>query len=230
VKTHLLKGLRGYIVAGLLFVVPLVLSVYVVVRMFFWLDGLLNYQASYLINHFLGRDASATPIPGIGLLALILILLFAGFGVRNFIGRRFVKLSDYILGRIPIVGHIYSTLQQIGYAFLSDRSETFKKAILFEYPRSGAYSIGFITQDTRGVVQRTLSSHNKEDCYSIFLPTTPNPTSGFLLFIPKSDVIELDLSIEEALKLVISGGSIVPAEKPESGINPIAADAGRPGE
>ena len=229
-KAHLLKGIRGYFVAGLLFVVPLVLSIYVVVRMFFWLDGLLNRQASYLIYHFLGRDTSATPIPGIGLLALIVIFLLAGFGVRNFIGRRIVKLSEFILGRIPIVGDIYSMLQQIGHAFLSDRSETFKKAVLFEYPRAGAYSIGFITQDTRGVVQRTLSSHKKEDCYSIFLPTTPNPTSGFLLFIPKADVIELELSIEEALKLVISGGSIVPIEKRIPGLNRVAHDAVSPGE
>ncbi len=213
----MLKGLRRYIVAGLLFVVPLVLSIYVVVRLFFWLDGLLNRQASYIIYHFLGKDTSAHPIPGIGLLALVLILLVAGFSVRNFIGRRFVKLSEYLLGQIPIVGHIYGTLQQIGYAFLSDRSETFKKAVLFEYPRPGSYSIGFITQDTRGVVQRTLTGNRKEDCYSIFVPTTPNPTSGFLLFVPKKDVFELDLTIEEALKLVISGGSIVPAEKKAQG-------------
>ena len=215
-KKQLLKGIRSYIVAGLLFVVPLVVSVYVVIRMFFWLDGLLNRQVSYLIYHFLDGDASANPIPGIGLLALILVLFTAGFFVRNYIGRRIVKLSEFVLGRIPIVGHIYGTLQQIGHAFLSDRSETFKKAVLFEYPRIGSYSIGFITQDTRGVVQSTLSSHEKEDCYSIFVPTTPNPTSGFLLFVPKKDVFELDLSIEEALKLVISGGSIVPVEKQQA--------------
>ncbi len=156
-KKRLIKGLRGYIVAGLLFVVPLVLSIYVVVRLFFWLDGLLNSQASHIIYYFLGKDTSVHPIPGIGLVALILILFIAGFGVRNFIGRRFVKLSEYVLGRIPIVGHIYGTLQQIGYAFLSDRSETFKKAVLFEYPRPGSYSVGFITQDTRGIIQRTLT-------------------------------------------------------------------------
>jgi uncharacterized membrane protein len=220
----MLKGIRSYFIAGLLFVVPLVLSVYVVIRMFFWLDGLLNQQVSYLIFHFLGKDTSAHPIPGIGLLALVLVFLVAGFTVRNYIGRRIVKISDLVLSRIPIVGHIYSTLQQIGHAFLSDRSDTFKKAVLFEYPRAGSYSIGFITQDTRGVVQKTLSDHKREDCFSIFVPTTPNPTSGFLLFIPKKDVLELDLSIEEALKLVISGGSIVPAEKKASLIKNVARE------
>ena len=215
-KNKILKSIRSYFIAGLLFIVPLVLSIYVVVRLFFWLDGLLNDQVNYLVYHFLGRDTAAHPIPGIGLLALVLIFLVAGFGVRNYIGRRFVKLSEFLLGRIPIVGHIYGMLQQIGHAFLSDRSDTFKKAVLFEYPRPGSYSIGFITQDTRGIVQRTLNEHNRQDCYSVFVPTTPNPTSGFLLFIPKKDVMELDLSIEEALKLVISGGSIVPAEKKES--------------
>lgn len=208
-KTRLVKGIRGYLAAGLLFLVPLVLTVYVVVNLFLWLDGILNRQVSYLIYEFLGQASTARPIPGVGLLALLLILLFTGIAVRNILGRQLVRLSDLILSRIPLVRHIYVTLQQIGQAFLSEKSETFKRAVLFEYPRVGIYSIGFITQDTKGLIQRRLSENNKEDCYSIFLPTTPNPTSGYLLFVPKADVIELNISVEEALKLVISGGSIV---------------------
>ncbi|MBN1480973.1 DUF502 domain-containing protein [candidate division KSB1 bacterium] len=213
-KTRLVKGIRGYLAAGLLFLVPVVLTFYVVVKLFFWLDGILNRQVSYLIFNFLGKTPSH-PIPGVGLLALLLILLLTGIAVRNFLGRQLVKLSDFILSRIPLVGHIYSTLQQIGHAFLSEKSETFKRAVLFEYPRHGLYSIGFITQDTKGLIQQRLFDHQKEDCYSVFLPTTPNPTSGFLLFVPKVNVIELNMSVEEALKLIISGGSIVPFEKSE---------------
>jgi uncharacterized membrane protein len=209
VKTRLVKSVRGYLAAGLLFLVPVVLTIYVVIRLFLWLDGILNEQVSLLIYRFLEIKSTGTPIPGVGLLALLLIILFTGMAVRNILGRQFVKLSDWILGRIPLVRHIYSTLQQIGQAFLSDKSETFKRAVLFEYPRPGLYSIAFITQDTRGLIQQRLSQNNKEDCYSVFLPTTPNPTSGFLLFVPKTDVIELNISVEEALKLIISGGSIV---------------------
>lgn len=215
-KTRLVKSVRGYLAAGLLFLVPVVLTIYVVIRLFLWLDGILNEQVSLLIYRFLETEPASTPIPGVGLLALFLIILFTGMAVRNFLGRQFVKLSDVILSRIPLVKHIYSTLQQIGHAFLSDKSETFKRAVLFEYPRPGIYSIAFITQDTRGLIQRRLFDKNKEDCYSVFLPTTPNPTSGFLLFVPKTDVIELNISVEEALKLIISGGSIVLEEDVET--------------
>ena len=218
-KTRLVKGIRGYLAAGLLFLVPVVLTIYVVFQLFLWLDGILNQQVSYLIFRFLDIE-SGTPIPGVGLLALVLILLFTGMAVRNILGRQLVKLSDLILSRIPLVKHIYSTLQQIGQAFLSDKSDTFKRAVIFEYPRPGIYSIGFITQDTKGLIQRRLTDNQKEDCYSIFLPTTPNPTSGYLLFVPKSDVVELNISVEEALKLIISGGSIVLPEN----VTPIKAD------
>lgn len=211
-KAQLIKGIRGYLAAGLLFLVPVVLTIYVVVKLFFWLDGILNRQVSFLIFNLLGKTPNH-PIPGVGLLALLLILFVTGITVRNFLGRQLVKLSDLILSRIPLVGHIYSTLQQIGHAFLSEKSETFKRAVLFEYPRQGLYSIGFITQDTKGLVQQRLFEHQKEDCYSVFLPTTPNPTSGFLLFVPKINVIELNMSVEEALKLIISGGAIIPFEK-----------------
>ena len=214
-KKRLVKGIRGYLAAGLLFLVPVVLTIYVVIKLFFWLDGILNRQVSYLIFRFLNTEPSDFPIPGVGLLALLLIIFITGIAVRNIIGRQLVKLSDMILSRIPLVGHIYGTLQQIGHAFLSEKSETFKRAVLFEYPRPGIYSIGFITQDTKGIVQQRLFKNEKEDCYSIFLPTTPNPTSGFLLFVPKTNVIDLKISVEEALKLVISGGSIVPAERAE---------------
>lgn len=215
-KTRLVKGVRGYLAAGLLFLVPVILTIYVVVQLFLWLDGILNEHVSQLIFHFLDAEPASAPIPGVGLVALVLIILLTGMAVRNILGRQLVKLSDLILSRIPLVKHIYGTLQQIGQAFLSDKSDTFKRAVLFEYPRPGIYSIAFITQDTRGLIQRRLSENDKEDCYSIFLPTTPNPTSGFLLFVPKTDVIELNISVEEALKLIISGGSIVLPENVET--------------
>ena len=212
-KTRILKRVRSDFIAGLLFIVPLALTIYVVLELFLWLDGLLNVRVSRLVYQLFEIETPAQPIPGIGLLALLLLLVFTGLVVRNYIGSRLVKISDFVLNRIPIVKHIYGTLHQVGHAFLSDRGETFKRAVLFEYPRPGTYSIGFITQDTKGLIQRALFEASGKDVYSIFLPTTPNPTSGYLLFVPKDEVISLNISVEEALKLIISGGSIVPVER-----------------
>jgi uncharacterized membrane protein len=213
VKTTLVKKIQSSLFAGLLFLVPVVLTFWIVYRVFFWLDGLLNEPVSRLIFSLLAPHQLGRSIPGIGLLALIILLLSTGLMVRNVAGRFIIKWSDLLFSRIPVVRHIYNTFQQIGNAFLSDSSVTFKKAVLFEYPRQGVFSIGFITQDTQGPVQRAVAAQFQKDCYSVFLPTTPNPTSGFLLFIPKNQVVELNISIEEALKLIISGGAIIPLEK-----------------
>ncbi len=205
------KKIQGYFFTGLLVLTPLVLTGYIVWKLFIGIDGILNQKATQLLNQGLRLDPEFHSIPGLGLLALALAIIFVGFIARNYFGRKLLKLSDRFLGRIPVVRHIYSTFQQISEAFLADHSETFKRPILFEYPRRGIYSIGFITQDTRGLVQQNLD----DDVYSVFLPTTPNPTSGFLLFVPKKDVTLLSVSVEEALKLIISGGSIVPVKNIE---------------
>lgn len=208
-----LRQFRSSLLAGLLFLVTLALTVWIVYNVFFWLDGFLNESVSRLIFKVFFPGRVSGSIPGVGVPALLLLLVITGMAVRNVVGRFVVNWSDQLFTHIPVIRHIYTTLQQIGYAFLSDRSETFKRAVLFEYPRSGVFSIGFVTQDTRGPVQRAIAGYVQSDCYSIFLPTTPNPTSGFLLFVPKSQVIELNISVEEALKLIISGGAVVPSEK-----------------
>jgi uncharacterized membrane protein len=200
------KKLRGYFFAGLLVLIPLVLTLYIAWQLFIRIDGLLNEYVTKVIFRSLGIEQTFRSIPGLGLLALIVMIIAVGFVARNYFGRTLIRWSELILSRIPVVRHIYTTFQQISQAFLADHSETFKQAVLFEYPRKGIYSVGFITQDTRGPLQERIG----EDVFSIFLPTTPNPTSGFLLFVPKSDVVLLNITVEEALKLVISGGSIVP--------------------
>ena len=144
-----------------------------------------------------------------GFIALILLIIGTGLLARNYFGKKLIAMGESIVARIPIISRIYSTIQQISQAFFSEKREVFKKAVLFEYPRKGIYSIGFYTQDTRGPVQDAL----EHDVVSIFLPTTPNPTSGFLLFVPKDEIIDLNLTVEEALKLVISGGAIIPQNR-----------------
>ena len=202
------KRFRMYFFAGLLVIIPLALTIYVVWNLFIAIDGLLATPVSQAIYKALDIVPKYRTIPGLGFIALILVILTVGFIARNYVGKKLLGFGDAVLGRIPVVRHIYTTFQQISQAFLADHSETFKRAVLIEYPRKGIYSIGFVTQDTRGIVQSKLP----DDVVSIFLPTTPNPTSGFLLFVPKKDIVLLNITVEEALKLVISGGAIVPSE------------------
>lgn len=212
-KKRLLKKFQRSLLAGLLFLIPVVLTFWIVYKTFLWLDGLLSEPVSRFVFSFLAPLHVGRPIPGIGLAALLLLLFITGLIVRNVIGRFIIKWSNLLFARIPIVRHIYSTFQQIGHAFLSERGDTFKKAVLVEYPRPGVFSLGFITQDTRGPVQDAITAHFQSDCCSVFLPKSPNPTSGYLLFIPKNQIVELNISIEEALKIIISGGAIAPSEK-----------------
>lgn len=201
------RRIRAYFFTGLLVVVPLGLT-YIIIRfLFVTIDDILSETVSTFIREQFGLSLGIRQIPGIGIVTLVLIIVLTGIVARNYFGRKLVNLGDKFVERIPLINRIYVATKQISQAFLSSKREVFKKAILFEYPRRGVYSIGFYTQDTRGPVQQAVD----DDVVSVFLPTTPNPTSGFLLFVPKSEIVELDLTIEEALKLIISGGAIVPS-------------------
>lgn len=201
------RRLRAYFFTGLLVVVPLGLTYFIIRFLFVTIDDILSETVSTFIREQFGLSLGIRQIPGVGIITLVLIIILTGIVARNYFGRKLVNLGDKFVERIPLINRIYVATKQISKAFLSSKREVFKKAILFEYPRKGVYSIGFYTQDTRGPAQEAID----EDVVSVFLPTTPNPTSGFLLFIPKTDVIELDLTIEEALKLIISGGAVVPS-------------------
>jgi uncharacterized membrane protein len=202
------KRIRAHFLTGLLVLVPVVLTGYIIWNLFLALDGILgDFTRDWLFDR-IGIELDDRRIPGLGFITLTALIILTGMLTRNYFGKKLVALGEQVVDRIPLINRVYGAIKQISEAFLSTKREVFKKAVLFEYPRKGIYSIGFYTQDTRGTVQDALEN----DVVSVFLPTTPNPTSGFLLFIPKSEVIELDLSIEEALKLIISGGAIVPKQ------------------
>ncbi|MDZ7374972.1 MAG: DUF502 domain-containing protein [candidate division KSB1 bacterium] len=202
------KNLRAYFVTGLLIIIPVVATIYVLNQLFLLLDGVLGDLVNRLFAKVFGYSSSVR-IPGLGLLALLLLILATGAAARNYLGRKVFEVGDNLITRVPLVNRIYMTVQQISKAFFSERREFLKRAVLIEYPRKGVYCIGFYTQDTRGEIQDKLEN----DIVGVFLPTTPNPTSGFLLFVPRAEVIELDMPIEEALKLVISGGAVVPYDR-----------------
>jgi uncharacterized membrane protein len=207
------KRLRGYFLTGLLVLTPLGLTIYVVWNLFIAIDGILNKYVTKAIINIFGLQIKLQVFPGLGIFTLLLIIIFVGFITNYYFGRRLLKMSDNFLRRIPFINLIYTTIQQISEAVFKDQNSIFKKAVLVEFPQKGAYAIGFVTQDTQGIIQNTIASES----YGVFVPTTPNPTTGFLLFIPKKDVLILDMSIEYALKLVISGGTITSASDGEKG-------------
>ena len=199
------KWIKRYLVTGILVVGPLGITIYLLVKGFLILDNILSPLISAIIRYILPFSfLEKHPIPGVGLVALLVILILVGFAARNVFGQWVIIRIQRTFNQIPLVNRVYKAVQQISEAVFSGRQEVFKNAVLIEYPRKGVYSIAIMTADTGGVVQEALP----EDTLSVFLPTTPNPTSGFLLFVPKKDIIELDISVEEALKLIISGGTI----------------------
>lgn len=198
-----MKRLRNYLVAGLVVLLPVVATWQVLVWLFNLIDGLLGG----LVTRIFGRS-----IPGLGLAATVIIVLAVGALAANWFGRRLIDCGERLMRRTPIVRNVYSTIKQIIDAFVGANKTAFRNVVLIEYPRKGVYSPGFATGPTAG----ELSGKTKEDLVGVFVPTTPNPTSGFLLYVPRRDVIYLDMSVEDGLKLVISGGVVTPP-KPSTG-------------
>ena len=193
-----MKKFRTIIVAGLLVWVPLGATIFVL-RLLISLFGNLDSWLSDQLN---------IPIAGIGILLALLVLLGTGLIAANYFGKRIVSFWESLLERIPLVRNIYSAVKRFAEIVLSDSSQSFSKVLLIEYPRKGLYSLSFQTSQNLGEVQGKTG----EDLVCVFVPTTPNPTSGLILMVPKQDVIELDMGVEDALKMVISLGVVVPGE------------------
>jgi uncharacterized membrane protein len=196
-----LKNLRNYFISGLLFWIPLGLSI-VVIKFFLELVNDI-VPPEYLPEALFNLESV---IPGSGIVWVILIMLITGVLVNNFIGRKILELWDKLLNKIPGFRSIYNALKQLSDTVLSPSGESFKKAVLVEYPRRGMWTIAFQTGNYRGEVEKKIG----EEIINIYVPTTPNPTSGFFIMLPKDDVIELDMSVDEAFKLIISTGVVTP--------------------
>lgn len=201
----MIRKLKLYFITGVLVITPIALTIFIFWKLFRGLDNVvLNLLNSLVV--FFGFSPYHGRIPGLGIIVLVVVIILAGMVARNYVGRKLFKLGDWMVTQIPLISKIYIAIRQIFEAIFSEKREVFKQAVMFEYPRKGTYSIGFLTQDTRGEIQEKID----KDVFSVFLPTTPNPTSGYLIFVPKDEAILLDMSIEEALKLIISGGAIAP--------------------
>ncbi len=192
-----MRRLRRYLLTGLAVVLPTALTAYVLWFLFIKLDGILG---TYI------RKKVGVSIPGIGFAAVLVIVLAAGAMASNLIGKRLIKTGQRVLEAIPLFNRIYVSIREISDALLGERSTVFRRVALVEFPRPGSYSICFITSENEGQIDRKLGKKT----VSVFVPTVPNPTTGFLLIIPANEVIPLDMSVEDGLKMVISGGSVVP--------------------
>jgi len=196
------KRIRRYLVAGILVWVPLGVTsalVYVAVR--FTDKTLVLIPTQYQPDTLLGFH-----IPGLGVILALIVLLVTGVLAANFVGRAFVGGWESLMERIPIVRAIYSAAKKFSEVVFSDSSQSFKKVLLIEYPRKGLYSLAFQTATDLGEVQ----GQTGEEVVCCFVPTTPNPTSGLIIIVPKKDVTVLDMDIDEALKMIISLGVVVP--------------------
>ncbi len=188
--------LRNWFIAGLLVIFPLAVTVVVLLWLFRSLDHVLG---PIFVNN--GID-----FPGLGLVAGILVILLAGAMASNVLGRRVVHAFDRVMLRVPLARTIYSATKQLSDSLFAQDRLALKKAVLFEWPSKGLYTVGFITGESRGELQGLI----KERVINVFVMTTPNPTTGFLCLVPESQVVPLDMSIEDALKLVVSGGIVTP--------------------
>ncbi|PVB62735.1 DUF502 domain-containing protein [Labrenzia sp. 011] len=197
--------LRNYFLTGLVITGPIGITLWLTWTIIKWVDGWVKPFVPKIYNP---DTYLPFPIPGFGLIVAFFVLTIVGFLAANFLGRSLISVGESIVGRMPLVRNIYSGLKQIFETVLDERGSSFTKAALIEYPRRGLWAIVFISTDTKGEVARRLK--DDADTVSVFLPTTPNPTSGFLLFVPREDVVELNMSVEDAAKLVISAGLVSP--------------------
>ena len=199
---RIMTTLRRYIIAGLLVWLPLVITVAIIKFVIDLLDGtVLLLPPGYRPEALLGFS-----IPGFGILLAVAILLLTGMFAANLLGRRLVQFWEAALGRIPLVRTVYNSVKQISTTLLASKSTSFRKVVLVEYPRKDCWCIGFLSNEHVGTDQNITT----EQLQSIYLPTTPNPTSGFNLLIPQREIIELDMSVEDGFKFIISMGVIVP--------------------
>jgi uncharacterized membrane protein len=195
--------IRKYFLSGLLVWLPIWVTILVIKFLVDILDNTLSllpyqYQPDTLIGFH---------IPGIGVLITLLVIFITGLIVANFIGRRLVLIGDAIIARIPLVRTIYTSVKQVLQTLFTPGGQSFRKVLLVEYPRAGMWSLAFQTGDGTAEVVKALKN---EMMVSVFIPTTPNPTSGFLMMVPRKDVIELEMSVDQALKFVISLGVMQP--------------------
>jgi len=213
VRKSIFTRLRNSFLTGIVVIAPVGLTVWLLWTVMGWIDSWVlpfvptRYQPEVLMRNIFGPDFDVN-IRGLGIVFFLLFTILVGWLAKGLIGRSFIRWGERWVARMPVVRSIYSGVKQIAETVFAQTDRNFEKACMIEYPRRGIWAVGFISTQTKGEI--AAKSPAGEELLSVFVPTTPNPTSGFLLFFPKSDVVELDMSIEDAAKLVISAGLVYP--------------------
>lgn len=233
-RPGLIARLRASFLTGLVVIAPVGLTLWLIWSVIGWIDGFVwplvpgAWHPDSIINFWLGNPRaileSGVRVPnpdfihvnvrGVGVIVFFLFTIFIGWIAKGYIGRSMIRWAESLVERTPVVRSIYSGIKQISETVFAQTESSFEKACLIEYPRKGIWAIGFISTTAKGEI--SAKGGNTGEMLSVFLPTTPNPTSGFLLFFPAEDVIELDMSVEDAAKLVISAGLVYPNGKDPS--------------
>ena len=210
----ILKKLRAYFFAGVLVMAPIVVTIALALWFIEFVDSHIvplipaHWNPNSYIQDYFGIKLS---VPGVGVVVLVVVITLIGALTAGFLGRFLVRTGENVVARMPVVRSIYSASKQILETVFRDQSEAFREAVLLEYPRRGLWTIGFITGRTTGEVQHKTS----DEVVNVYVPTTPNPTSGFLLYVPEGDLIPLDMPVDEAVKMVISVGMVTPHYNPD---------------
>jgi uncharacterized membrane protein len=213
--------LRRLLVTGLLILAPAALTIFVLVQLFQWMDGIFAPLIDRILAAIFERPVH---VPGLGLLLTLLVVLLLGWLSTRVAGRRLLRWMEGLIRRVPVAKSIYGATKGILEAVSQDQTEAFKRVVLVEYPKANLFAIGFVTAGTRwGAVHERLA-----DLLLVFVPTTPNPTSGFLLLVPRHEAIELPISVEEGVRMVISGGILQPTLRVPETMPPAAAAAAPP--
>jgi len=199
------RKIKNIFLTGIAVVVPIGVTIYILFFLIAMMDGFLAIlPAAIHPDRLLGFR-----VPGLGVIFTIVLILLIGLITQSWIGNRVVRMGEKIFSRIPVVRSIYQGTKQLMDALFSARAGSFKKVVFFEYPRKGVYTVGFVTGGARG----EFAEKAEENYLNVFVPTTPNPTSGYYLLVPEREVISTDMTVEEAFKLVISGGLVGPGDR-----------------
>ena len=208
-KPGIFSSLRSSFLTGLVVIMPVGLTIWLIWTMFGWVDG---FVLPLVPSRFNPEQYIGINLRGVGVIFFLFFTIVVGWIANGLIGKSLIRFAEGLVERTPVVRSIYSGIKQIAETVFAQSERTFEKACLIQYPRKGIWAIGFVSTTAKGEVAQRIETTG--ELMSVFVPTTPNPTSGFLLYFPREDVIELDMSIEEAAKLVISAGLVYPPEKP----------------
>lgn len=217
-RRGLLAGLRASFLTGLVVVLPIGLTIYLIWTVIGWIDGWIlplipgPWKPDVVVREIFGPDASI-PVRGVGVVVFLVFTVVVGWVAKGLLGRSLLHWAERLVDRMPVVRSIYNGLKQIAETVFAQSETNFERACLVEYPKENIWAIGFVSTRAKGELQAKLNGHGFEDVISVFLPTTPNPTSGFLLYVAEKDVIYLDMKIEDAAKLIISAGLVYPNGK-----------------